>query len=195
MEPAPSPAHDVIVNRPLVTSDLAAIDALHARVFGPGRFARTAYRVREGTAAISPFCRGAFLGDALIASLRLTPVTIGGAGRHLLLGPLAVAPEFSGQGYGKALVSEAIGHATNAGIGVIVLVGDRPYYDRFGFVAVPPGQITFPGPVNSARILARETTPGALATACGAVVACKRSPDLSPPRLAEGEPSARRGEG
>ena len=81
MEPAPSPVHDGIVNRPLVNADLGAIEDLHARVFGPGRFARTAYRVREGTPAISPFCCGAFRGDTLIASLRLTPVTIGGAGR------------------------------------------------------------------------------------------------------------------
>ncbi len=157
--------------RPLTAGDLPMVGALHARVFGPGRFARTAYRVREGTPPISPFCRGAFLGDEMVASLRMTPVTIGGAGNHLLLGPLAVAPDYAGQGYGRALVADALASAEAGGIGVVVLVGDKPYYGRFGFEPVQPGQIMFPGPVNPARILARETTPGILAYTQGLIVA------------------------
>jgi len=164
-----------VINRPLAMADLEAVSALHARVFGPGRFARTAYRVREGTAPISPFCSGAFFDGRLIASLRLTPVKIGGTGPHLLLGPLAVDPAYSGQGYGRALVSASVEAAKAANIGIIVLVGDTAYYERFGFAAVPPGQITFPGPVNPARILAREIAPGALASARGEVVAIHSS--------------------
>ena len=166
-----SPVPVIVHNRPLAPADQAAVQALEAHVFGPGRFARTAYRVREGAPALSPFCRGAFEDGRLVASLRLTPVAIGGKGRHLLLGPLAVAPACAGQGYGKALVSECVSAAAASGIGLIVLVGDQPYYDRFGFAPVPPGQIVFPGPVNPARILARELTPGALAAVRGALTA------------------------
>ena len=169
--PAAVPTAPAALNRLLTAADLAAVCALHAEVFGPGRFTRTAYRVREGTPVLSPFCRGAFLGTTLAASLKLTPVTIGGTGKHLLLGPLAVSPTYSGQGYGKALVSDALIDAEAAGIGLVVLIGDRPYYDRFGFAPVPPGQIVFPGPVNPARILVRELIPGARATAHGAIAA------------------------
>jgi predicted N-acetyltransferase YhbS len=158
----------------VVDADLPAILALHGRVFGPGRFARAAYRVREGTPPISPYCRAAFGADGtLLAALRMTPVTIGCVGRHLLLGPLAVVPEVQGQGYGKALVADAVDDATADGIGLVVLVGDMPYYGRFGFVPVPPGRILMPGPANPARILARETTPDALATAHGMVAAAR----------------------
>ena len=157
-----------IHNRPIQANDLPAVAALHARVFGPGRFTRTAYRIREGTPAISSFCRAAFQGDQLVASLRLTEVTIGGTGRHLLLGPLAVDPQFAGLGYGKALVSEALEAAGTARIDSVVLIGDLPYYDRFGFTRVPPGQIAFPGPVDPARILARALKDG-IPPASGAI--------------------------
>lgn len=158
-------------NRQLVFTDVSAIATLEATVFGPGRFARTAYRVREGHPALSPFCRGAFLGPRLIASLRLTPIAIGTSKPHLLLGPLSVAPDYAGLGYGKALVNEALTEAKANGIGLVTLVGDMPYYGRFGFTPAPPGKILFPGPVNPARILACELTPGTLATATGMVVA------------------------
>ena len=87
---------------PLAADDAALVSALHARVFGPGRFARTAYRVREGTPPIARFCRGAFLGERLIAALRLTEVTIGGEPGALLLGPLAIDPDFAGEGWGAS---------------------------------------------------------------------------------------------
>ena len=173
--PMTPPAAGTILNRELRPADLPAVKSLHALVFGPGRFARSAYRVRERTPPLSRYCSGAFLGEHLIASLRLTPVTIGGAGRHLLLGPLAVDPNYAGHGFGKALIAEALEAATADGIGIVVLVGDQPYYGRFGFAPVPPGQITFPGPVNPARILARETTPGTLATTRGAIAAAQPS--------------------
>ena len=167
----PAASTPAVTNRALMPADLPAVAALQAAVFGPGRFARTAYRVREGTPPISPFCRGAFCGPHLIASLRLISIAIGASKPHLLLGPLAVAPEFAGLGFGRALVSEAVADAKTAGFGLVVLVGDLSYYDRFGFVPVKPGQIEFPGPVNPARILACELTPGALSSTHGAIVA------------------------
>lgn len=161
--------------RPLAAGDAAAVSALHARVFGPGRFARTAYRVREqrfnADGHVSKFCRAAVLGHRLIASVTLTPVSIGGARDGLLLGPLAVDPEFAGQGFGRGLVASAIEEAKVGGIAVIILVGDEPYYGRFGFKRVPPAQILFPGPVDQSRILGLELRDGGLAAAKGIVVA------------------------
>jgi predicted N-acetyltransferase YhbS len=150
-----------VTTRFLTGDDAALVSALHARVFGPGRFARTAYRVREGTAPVSRFCRGAFRADRMIASVRLTEVTIGGEPGALLLGPLAVDPDHAGEGWGRKLVSECLGHARQQGIQLVVLVGDEPYYARFGFARVAPGSIVLPGPVDPARILAAELTPGA----------------------------------
>lgn len=166
---ADAPPDLAVDSRLMSPADLAAVSALHARVFGPGRFVRTAYRVREGTPQVSRFCRVASDGEAILAALRMTVVAIGPSAPHLLLGPLAVAPEVQGYGYGKALVVDVVEHAREAGIGIVVLVGDMPYYGRFSFTPVPRGQIVFPGPVDTARILAIETTTGALPTAVGLV--------------------------
>lgn len=162
---------DAVISRPLIAADLPAVADLHARVFGPGRFARSAYRVREGTEPVTRFCRGAFEGRALIAALRMTEVAIGGTDGALLLGPLAVDTAYAGQGYGRALITDVLDAARAAGKRLVVLVGDEPYYARFGFKRVPPGQILFPGPVNPQRILAAELSDGALAAYRGVVTA------------------------
>ncbi len=164
-----------VTYRPLHANDAAIVSALHAEVFGPGRLARTAYRVREqrggGALLVSQFCRAAMLGNRLIASVTLTPVRIGAADGMLLLGPLAVHPDFAGQGYGRGLVAEAIDAARANAMRAIILVGDEPYYARFGFKRMPPGHITFPGPVDQGRILGLELLDGALAEARGLLVA------------------------
>ena len=156
-------------SRPVTPADLPAIHALHARTFGPGRFVRTAYRVREGTPAISRYCRATYLGERLIAAVRMTPISIGGAEGALLLGPLVVDPDFAGQGFGKRLIAEMIETARADGLKLILLVGDEPYYGRFGFRPVPPGQIAMPGPVNPQRLLAAELTDDALSGMHGLV--------------------------
>ncbi len=160
-----------VTTRAATPQDLDEIRQLHARVFGPGRFARTAYRVREGTPELSEFCRVAVLDQRIIAALRLTAVRIAAQSQALLLGPLAVDAEFKGQGYGRQLVAEALDAARIGGIAIVVLVGDEPYYGKFGFERVPPGSIVLPGPVDPARLLVAELVPGALAGARGVVVA------------------------
>ena len=110
----------------------------------------------------------------MVAAVRFTEITVGGAGAALLLGPLVVAPEFAGQGFGRQLIAEALERAKADGVRLVVLVGDEPYYGRFGFHPVPPGQITLPGPVDPRRLLAAELEPGTLAGYRGAIVA-KRS--------------------
>jgi predicted N-acetyltransferase YhbS len=160
-----------IIVEPVKDSDLPDVLALNARAFGPGRFARTAYRVREGTEPVSRFCLMARVGGELVASVRLTEVTVGGAGGALLLGPLAVEERYAGLGYGKRLVADGLEKAKAAGIKLVILVGDESYYGRFGFKRVPPGRIRLPGPVDPARVLAAELVPGALESAAGLVEA------------------------
>ncbi|MFV0367243.1 MAG: GNAT family N-acetyltransferase [Hyphomicrobiaceae bacterium] len=157
--------------RPATESDLPAIANLHARAFGPGRFARTAYRVREGQPDVTPNSRAAFLNGALVAALHATPVTIGGTSRALLIGPVAVEPAEKGRKYGQRLIAQALEDAAADGFRIALLVGDQPYYGRFGFAPVPPGKILMPGPVDPHRLLARELIEGALAEFSGLVAA------------------------
>lgn len=158
--------------RPVTSADAVAISSLHAGVFGPGRFARSAYRVREGTPFATPFCR--VVVDAsgrIVASLRLTPVTVGGTPGALLLGPLAVDPNYANQGYGRRMVADSFAAAVDAGFRLVLLVGNLAYYARMDFKAVPLGQIWLPGPADPARILARELVAEALPEFRGLVAA------------------------
>jgi predicted N-acetyltransferase YhbS len=164
-----------VIIRPAGPDDVAEIAALHARAMGPGRFARTAYRVREDAGgAFSPFCRVCLIGGRLAAAVRFTPVTVGGKDGALLLGPLAVEPAFANRGHGRGLAGKALEDARAAGIALVVLVGDEPYYARLGFRRVPRGQIELPGPVDPDRLLAAELVPGALAAFSGLVSAGPR---------------------
>ncbi|MGI8724425.1 MAG: GNAT family N-acetyltransferase [Methyloceanibacter sp.] len=152
-------------------SDAHALSQLSADAFGPGRFARSAYRVREGVPPVAELCLTARLGNRLIGSIRFTAVSIGDEPHALLLGPLVVDPAETGKGYGKALVADGLARAEKAGFSLVLLVGDMPYYGRFGFAPVPSGQMKLPGPVDSARLLAYELEPGALERANGPVKA------------------------
>jgi len=163
-----------ITIRPAAPGDLAAIRDLHARAFGPGRFTRTAYRIREGTSAFSPFCRVCLIDGRLVAAVRFTPILVGGRDGALLLGPLAVDPAFANRGHGRGLVAQALEDARGAGIALVVLVGDEPYYGKLGFRRIPFGRITLPGPVDPNRLLAAELVPGALQDFSGAVSAKRK---------------------
>lgn len=134
------------------TSDhLAEIEAIHETVFGPGRFARTAFRVREGIAADPDFCFVAIEEARVAGSVRLTKVLIGKEEAYLL-GPLCVANPKQGGGIGKALVQKACEAVHKAHALPVILVGDAPYYAPLGFVRTPQG-IKMPGPVDYARLL------------------------------------------
>jgi predicted N-acetyltransferase YhbS len=156
--------------RPQHPADAAAVSELHERAFGPGRFARSAYRVRETSKAPS-VALTAWDGDEIVGAIQLTAITIGGQPGAMLLGPLAVAPVYKGRGAGLRLVLQALSEARQRGARLIVLVGDPPYYSRAGFAPVPRGKIVLPGPADPARILAAEIKPGALATFSGMIAA------------------------
>ena len=142
-------------------ADGPAIDALHDVTMGPGRFARAAFRLREGVPYHPNLSFVATVNGRVIGSVRLTPITIGGR-PALLLGPLAVLPEFKGQGAGKTLVKIALEAARADAHKVVMLVGDEPYYGPLGFTRLAPGAIKLPAPVDPMRVLVAGLQPGAL---------------------------------
>ena len=149
--------------------DAPLVDALNAESFGPGRFAKSAYRLREGVHAVAELSFVATEGGAFRGSVRFWPVMIG-AEKVLLLGPLAVQSDQRGRGIGIALMKKGIETARAGGHGAIVLVGDEPYYSRVGFAKLPPGRIIFPGPVDRMRVLGLSLKPNALENLSGRVL-------------------------
>jgi predicted N-acetyltransferase YhbS len=141
-----------IVLRPETVSDAAAVEQLYAVAFGPGRFSRTAYRLREG---VPPDAETSFVADRnrlVIGAIRQTRVRVDGA-PAFLLGPLAVAETAAKQGIGRALLERSIAAARESEADAIVLVGDFPFYGPSGFVRVHDA-VTLPGPVERDRVLA-----------------------------------------
>ena len=154
---------------PETEDDATAIERLHERTFGPGRFARTAFRIREGIGHSLDLSFTASVGTLLVGSVRLSPVRIGGT-KALLLGPLTLEPPFRDRGIGLALLQRALANAKERGHTLIILVGDEPYYARVGFKRVPRGRVEMPGPVDPARLLVVELTEGAFEGVKGAVL-------------------------
>lgn len=142
-------------------SDAAAIEALNEACFGPGRFAKTAYRLREGVEPVGALGFVTEEDGALTGSVRFWPIRAGEADA-LLLGPLAVRSECRGRGMGLALMRRGIEAAQATDFVAIVLVGDEPYYKRAGFAPLPPGRLKMPGPVDPRRLLGLALKPGAL---------------------------------
>jgi predicted N-acetyltransferase YhbS len=153
---------------PETDEDAAAIERLHERTFGPGRFARTSYRIREEMGHRLELSFTARIGTLLVGSVRQTSIRIGETAA-LLLGPLTIEPPFRGHGIGKALIERALEAARRHGHRLVVLVGDVPYYRRCGFVRIPKGQVTMPGPIDPARLLVAELVEGASAGVSGAI--------------------------
>jgi predicted N-acetyltransferase YhbS len=143
------PAHDL------------EIEEINAEAFGPGRFAKAAYRIREGGPHERALSFVALHEGRVVGSVRMTRV-VAGEGRGLLLGPLAVRPAWKNVGIGRRLVRLALEAAGGAGWGLVVLVGDEPYYGPLGFRRIPPGQVLMPRPVDFNRLLATELAPGTL---------------------------------
>ncbi|MCB1487746.1 MAG: N-acetyltransferase [Bauldia sp.] len=148
-------------------ADSPEIDILHAEAFGPGRFARAAFRLREGVPHVPELSFVATAEDALVASVRLTPILIGER-PALLLGPLAVKPAYKGQGAGKGLVRMSAEEARRMGHAILLLVGDLPYYGPLGFEQLAPYAITLPAAVDPERVLVSGLVPGALDGLSGA---------------------------
>ena len=120
----------------------------------------TAYRIREQIEHRPELSFTARIGTLLVGSVRLSDIRIGET-PALLLGPLTVEPPFRNHGIGQALIEHALAAAKTAGHKLVVLVGDVPYYGRFGFKPIPKRQAGMPGPVDPARLLMAELEEGA----------------------------------
>lgn len=141
-------------------NDAQMIERLNARTFGPGRFALSAYRLREHVDHLPDLSFTAFIGTLLVGSIRQLPICVGDT-PALLLGPLTVEPPFRSRGVGRKLLDRAISEAKAKGHRLILLVGDEPYYSRVGFKMIPKGTVKMPGPVDHRRLLVAELVEGA----------------------------------
>ena len=153
---------------PETPADADIIERLHERTFGPGRYARTAFRIREGAGHLVGLSFIARIGTLLVGSVRLTPIRIGEF-PALLLGPLTVEPPFRRRGIGLALMLRALSEAKHEGHRLVVLVGDERYYAKAGFRRIPKGRARMPGPVDPARLLVAELIEGAFTGVSGPI--------------------------
>lgn len=133
-------------------------EAIAARAFGPGRFAKSAYRLREGVHVDERLSYVAVQDGKIVGTIQYWPISIGGA-PCLLLGPLAVEEAARGNAAGLDLMRMTLPEAAKLGYAAVVLVGDAPYYAKVGFVKVEAGAMEFPGPVDPARFLIKPLTP------------------------------------
>ena len=150
-------------------SDVLAREALLDACFGDNRHLRTCQRLRDGQAAAEGLALSAVSQGRLVGTVRLWHVSAGGV-PALVLGPLAVDPPFRKLGIGRALVQRALAAAKARGHGAVLLLGDAPYYTRFGFSALKTGELRLPGPFEPDRLLGLELREGALDGAWGMIV-------------------------
>ncbi len=147
------------VARHATPDDDVFVENLQAIAFGPGRFARTAFRVRERFPIDTSLSLIGEVGGVAVSSVWMTPISVGGIDGYLL-GPLATDPAYRGRGAGKLLVREACREALARGQGkFVLLVGDEPYYGPLGFDRTTHGAIQFPGPVDPNRVLLHSPDP------------------------------------
>lgn len=147
----------------------AAVEKMVADAFGPDRFAKTVYRLRDHVAPLSSLSLVMTDGEEVVGTLRFWPVLIGGSTPALLLGPLVAAADRQGEGIGSRLMEEGLARAAAEGHRIVVLVGDEPYYSRFGFTRALARRLKLPGWVDKKRFLARELVAGAMAGVNGMI--------------------------
>lgn len=149
-------------------ADAAEVEALYDLCFAPGRTALSSYRLRNGVPPVKALCLVLRDGDGILAAvIRYWPVRVAGR-RVLLLGPVAVHPTRQGEGLGALLIHESLGEARRLGWERVMLVGDAPYYRRFGFRKLE--RVEMPPPTNPDRVLGMELQPGAWTGVEGPVV-------------------------
>jgi predicted N-acetyltransferase YhbS len=164
-------------------ADAAAREALLDLAYGPSRFTKASERLREGRLPADGLSLVAVDGRAIVGTIRLWHVSAGPGRPALLLGPLAVHPDYRNRGIGTALMQRALRNARLAGHKAVILVGDASYYSRFGFSAEKTSELWMPGRYEQERLLAHEFVPGTLDGAYGLIGATgerKPIPALAP---------------
>jgi predicted N-acetyltransferase YhbS len=172
----------MITIREELPTDVSAREALLDSCFGDDRFRKTCERLREGRKPADGLSLVLEHDGALVGTVRLWHVAAGPNRPALLLGPIAIACRLQGLGLGGKLMREALARARALGHGAVLLVGDAPYYARFGFSAETTGALRLPGPYERERFLGLELAPGALAGGrglVGATGARADNPDLA----------------
>jgi predicted N-acetyltransferase YhbS len=164
-------------------SDVAGREALLDACFGEDRDARTCQRLRAGRAPAQGLAFSAMRRGQIIGTIRLWHVSAGGVAA-LVLGPLAVDPSCRKLGIGRALMNHALAAAKARGHGAVILLGDAPYYARFGFSALKTGELSLPGPFDRDRLLGLELREGALDGAWGMIVPTRTAARQDKPRSA-----------
>jgi predicted N-acetyltransferase YhbS len=154
-------------------ADIAAREHLLDACFGEARFTKTCERLREGRLPAEGLALVVEMDGRLVATVRLWDIEAGGM-PALMLGPIAVDPALHGLGIGNKLMREALARAAALGHRAVILVGDAPYYARFGFTQERVGTLSLPGPYAPERFLALDLAPGALDGASGMVRATGR---------------------
>ncbi|MBX2853441.1 MAG: N-acetyltransferase [Rhodobacteraceae bacterium] len=159
-------------------ADHDEVETLYDLSFAPGRTALSSYRLRDGVdpvAALSLIARDDY--DVLVGAIRFWPIEVAAEPPALfrrwpalLLGPIAVHPTRQGEGVGAALMKLSLERAAELGWARVVLVGDEPYYRRFGFTRAKAEELIFPPPVNPSRVLALALVEGAMSEVAGVVV-------------------------
>ncbi|NQV20596.1 MAG: N-acetyltransferase [Rhodospirillales bacterium] len=148
---------------PEAPHDHAEIERLFDKAFGADRHSKAVYQLRANLAPVAELCAVARVDGKLRGAVRFSPVRIGNSATPaLLLGPLAVDPELKGAGVGLALMKHTLAAAKAMGHGIVILVGDEPYYARAGFSRQAAQRLTIPGQEDRARVLALELIAGAL---------------------------------
>ena len=177
----PLTEHPTLVEiKPLSIVPADATDAVLDAAFGPDRFGRTAYRVRQGTEALPAFSFSAFVEDRLVGTLQCWPVLLhaddGQHHRMIMVGPVAVLPDVQHGGIGRALMDAMIAAAETQGYGPLMMIGDPEYYQRFwNFTADATTQWRLDGPFEQRRLLSRAVNGHAAPTMAGDV-----GPDVTP---------------
>ncbi len=140
-------------------ADWWEVEALYDLCFAPGRTALSSYRLRDGVAKVAELCLTLRDTDGTLAAvIRFWPVRVGGQ-KVLLLGPIAVHPTRQGEGLGAILMHESLAEAARLGWERVLLVGDAPYYRKFGFRKLEG--VEMPPPTNPDRVLGLSLRPGA----------------------------------
>jgi predicted N-acetyltransferase YhbS len=155
-------------------ADVKAREALLDQAFGGNWSRKTSQRLRDGRLPADGLSLIAADGRRVVGTARLWNVACGSGQPALLLGPVAVTGDCRSRGIGAALVRRALREARRLGHGAVILVGDAPYYSRFGFAADKAAGLKLPGPFEHHRLLALELKAGALDAAAGLMRAIGR---------------------
>jgi len=158
--------YQIIHERP---EDAALIEPLLDKCFGPERFEKTAYKIRENINQLPELSFIVRDNGNLLATIRYWPLLIGGNAAAILLGPIAVEPDRQGQKIGVTLIRKSLALAQVLGHEIVVLVGDPEYYEQFGFQNASALGLEFPGPVAERRFLVKELADGAINGVSGMV--------------------------